>query len=217
MLNTGSEQQLGVSIAEQCNLIKSVLNDIAAQEQGIAIIAANIDEKLLTGFNNTIGPKILITFVGEDPVGGEDVSELLGMTRRYFDILVQRAKVICDPRNTALTSTTGPSKPFYDLLEIIRDTTRSIEWPTPMCLNPCEYHGMRPAQQDGWLLDSYIINISVMTQIGRVQVDPAAISSPTGGPFVQLQDPLDIQFIFEGAENPQISTIFHNLPHKSIL
>ncbi len=194
MLDTGNEQQLGVSIAEQCNIIKSVLNDIAAQEQGIAIIAANIDEKLLTGFNNVIGPKVLITFVGEEPVGGEDVQELLGMTRRYFDILVQRGKQLTDQRNTVLTVTSGPSKPFYDLLEIIRDSVRSIIWPVPACINPCEYHGMRPAQQDGWLLDSYIINISIMTQIGRVELNPPQLSPPDGGPFVELQDPLGTQF-----------------------
>lgn len=188
---TNNEPNLGVSISAQCNRIKEVLNDFAAGEQGICIVAENINEKLLTGFNNVIGPKILVAFVSEEAYGSEDVQELLGMTRRYFDILIQRGKILSDPRNSALSNTTGPSKPFYDLLEDCRDAVRTIEWPTPMVLNPIEYHGMKPFSQENWLMDSYIISISILTQIGRVQFQPPQIAA--NGPFVQL-DNTPVQF-----------------------
>lgn len=186
-----NEEQLGISISEQCNTIKSVLGDICSQEQGIAIVSENVDDKKLIGFQNVIGPKVLITFVGEELLGGEDVAELIGRARRYFDILVQRGKQLTDPLTSGLTQTAGPAKPFYDLLEIIRDAVRSIEWPSPMVQNPGEYHGMRPSANEGWLLDSYIINYSTIVDIGRIQVEAPQLQY---GPMVQLEDPEGIQF-----------------------
>ena len=187
-----NESALGVSISQQCNTIKDTLNNICSQEKGICVVAENIDDKVLTGFNGVIGPKILVTFVGEEPHGSEDVAELLGMSKRFFDILVQRGKILSGPtQGGGLVSTIGPSKPFYDLLETIRDAIRCIEWPTPMCFGMGVYGGMRPASTENWLLDSYIISYSVFTQIGRIQVEAPQIQY---GPMVQLQDPEGIQF-----------------------
>jgi len=184
--------ELGISVAAQCNTLKQALNDIASQEQGRCLIAENIDEKLWMGFDNIIGPKILITFVGEDPVASSsDVQELVGRVRRHFDILVTRPKILTAERNTALTETVGPSKSFYGILERIRDTVRSIEWPSPMIQNPTEYNGLRPGNMDSWMLDSYIISISTIVDIGRISVNPPVLSN---GPFVQIQDPEGIQF-----------------------
>ena len=191
IIDMGNEQNLGISISEQCNAIKSVLSDICSQEQGIAIVSENVDDKKLIGFQNVIGPKVLITFVGEESLGGEDVAELIGRVRRYFDIMVQRGRVLIGPKDSGLTQTIGPSKSFYDLLERIRNTVRSIEWPSPMVQNPSEYHGMRPAANENWLLDSYIINVSTIVDIGRIQVEAPQLAD---GPYVQLNDPEGIQF-----------------------
>jgi hypothetical protein len=187
-----NESALGVSIAQQCNTIKDVLNDICSQEKGICVVADSMDEKVLVGFNSVVGPRVLIVFVGADPMGGDDVSELIGRERRYFDIMVQRGKILSGPtQGGGLVSTIGPSKPFYDLLEIIRDAARSIVWPSPMVQNPTEYHGVKPSQSEGWLMDSYVINISTIVDIGRIQVEAPQIQY---GPMVQLQDPEGIQF-----------------------
>jgi hypothetical protein len=182
---------IGVSIAAQCKILKEALGDVASQEQGICLIAENITEQIWGGFNNVVGPKILITFVGEDIVGDESVSELVGHVRRHFDILVQRGKVMTNPPNTTLTETVGPSKPFYDLLELIRDTARSIIWPSPMVTNPTEYASIRPASNENWMFDSYIISISTIVDIGRVQVNPPELATT---PYVQLEDPMGVAF-----------------------
>jgi len=194
-MSLSNEEQLGISISNQCNFIKSVLADWAATQQGICIVGEHVTEKLLTGFNNVIGPKLIITFVSEEAYGSEDVQELLGMTRRYFDILIQRGKILSDPRNSALTTVTGPSRPFYDLVEECRDKLRCLEFPTPMVLNPPEYHGIRPLQSENWLLDSYVISISTLTQIGRPAFNPGALSNNDAGgaPFIQL-DSTQAQF-----------------------
>ena len=171
--------ELGISVSAQCNTLKQVLNDIASQEQGRCLIAENIDEKLWMGFDNTIGPKILIAFVGEDPIASSaDVQELVGRVRRHFDILVTRPKILTAERNTALTDTVGPSKSFYGILERIRDTVRAIEWPSHV-QNPTEYSGLRPGNMDSWMLDSYIISVSVIVDIGRISVEPARLSQWT--------------------------------------
>ena len=167
-MQPSNESQLGVSIAQQCNIIKGIVNDIAVAQSGICIVAENIEESKLIGYNNVIGPKCLIAFIGEEAVGGSDVSELLDMTRRYFDILVTRGRLQCDPLTSPLTTQQGIVMPFYDLIETIRDQVRSIEWPTPMCINPCEYLGTKPVPPDNGLIDSYIISISILTRIGRV-------------------------------------------------
>jgi hypothetical protein len=183
--------ELGISVSAQCNTLKQALNDIASQEQGRCLIAENIDEKLWMGFDNTIGPKILIAFVGEDPVASSsDVQELVGRVRRHFDVLVTRPKILTAERNTALTETVGPSKSFYELLERIRDTVRCIEWPS-LVQNPTEYSGMRPGNMDNWMLDSYIISISTILDIGRVSLNPPEIAN---GPYIGTTDPSGIEF-----------------------
>jgi len=185
-----NESNLGVSISDQTLIIKNTLNDWASENQGICIVCENIEEKLLTGFSNVIGPKILVQFIGEESIGDESVQELLGHVRRSFDILVQRGKVLSDPRNTALTTITGPSRPFYNIVEEIRDKIRCIIWPSPMTTNPTEYHGIRPFENGNWLLDSYVINVSIVTQIGRVQATPGALGGGNGNDWVQLSDSL---------------------------
>jgi len=186
---SGNPIQLGVDISSMCNIIKSQLNDWATQEQGIAVIAEDINEKVLIGFNNCIGPKCLIVFVGEEVYGDESTSDMTGWTKRTFDVVIQRGKILSDPRNSALTNINGPAKSFYSLVEKARDVCRTIIWPAPMCYNPTIYHNIRPGEQSGWLMDSYIISFSILVQIGRIQTEPAELG---GGEFVRLNDPLNI-------------------------
>jgi hypothetical protein len=186
-----NEQNLGISISEQANFLKTVLSDWVSLNQGVAVIAAEVDEKLMLGFQNLIGPKILITYLGEDAGGSEDVKELLDMSIRHWDVLIQRGKMLTFPRNTALTKDVGPVRNFYDLVEECRDTIRTLELPTPMCLNPVVYNSVRPAAEVGWMMDSYIINFDIWTRIGRVQIEAPQLST---GPYLQIQDPEGIQF-----------------------
>ena len=168
MPEASNENELGVSISGMCNSIKGILSPVVSQLQGICVVADNVDDKVLRGFQNVIGPIVLVTFVGEEKYGSDDVAELTSRVTRHFDILVKRGKVLCSPLTTALTVTEGPSLPFYDLMETIRDSIRTIEWPAPMVLNPGIYNSTRPANEPGQLIDSYIISYSVITMIGQV-------------------------------------------------
>lgn len=192
MLNTSNEDQSGVSIAQQLNFIKNAVNDYCIEQGGIAVVTQTVNEKVMIGFNNSVGPRIQIVFVGEETAGPADISELLGWTRRYFDVIVQRGRLLDAPIPNSFSSTTGPTRPFSDQLEEIRDICRSIIWPVPMVQNPAEYRGIRPAFNDEWLCDKYIISFAVLTQIGRIQVEAPQLST---GPFVELSDPLPgVQF-----------------------
>ena len=181
-----NETSLGISIGQQANFLKQVLGDWASQNQGIALIGADIDEKLWMGFQNTVGPKLIIVFLGSESGGSEDVKEVLDMEIRNWDVIISRGKMLTNPRNEALTNTVGPAKPFLDQVEECRDVIRSLELPTPMCLNPVVWNSIRPSNTDNWLIDSYIYNFSIWTRIGRIQTEAPQIST---GPNLQLQDP----------------------------
>lgn len=182
------EYKKGLTISEQCNMIKDPINEYCQSQGGIAVVSENIDDKVLTGYNNAVGPKCLVVFVAEEPVGDEDTSELLGMTRRYFDIMVTRGKKRTDVKTSGLVDPSGITRPFYDQVEEIRDICREIIYPTTFCINPAEYRGMKPGNMDNWNLDSYIISISVLTQIARPSVLPPELSNGNLGPWIQLND-----------------------------
>jgi hypothetical protein len=189
-----NESNLNVSISDQCNEIKSAINDWIKEQGGIVVVAQNVNEKVMTGYNNCIGPKALIVFVEETPLGESDVDELTGLVRRYFDIVVERPKIMSDPRNTDLTNrTAGVSKPLYDLVEECRDKIKSIIWSSPMVQNPCEFHGIRPGAQTDWLMNSYIISISTIVQTGREQVNPTQLGGGQGNDWIQLDGTIQNQ------------------------
>ena len=154
--------------------------------------ADNVDEKLLIGYNNSIGPRCMIVFLSEESSSPEDIKELTGRVMRTYDVVIERGKSLTYPRNLDMTKTYGPSRPFYDLVEEARNVIRCIIWPTPMVYNPTIYNSIRPGRQNekyDWLIDSYIINFSILLEIGRIQTIPPQLGT---GPFLQLSDPLNI-------------------------
>ena len=166
----GNESQLGVDIPQMTNTIREYLNDWALQENGACFIAEDNTEKINIGFNNCVGPRVLIIFTGELPDG--ENSELTGRVRRNYDVIVQRGKILNEPRNSALTTTNGSAKPFYALVEGAREVVRSIIFPQNCVYNPPIYQGIMPAAQSGWLMDSYIISFSILMAIPRIQSAP---------------------------------------------
>lgn len=194
-----NENQInGVSIGSMCNVIKNVLNDyLSAELQGIAIISENEREWLLPGYTNCIGPKCLIYFVGESSYGDESISDVTARVVRDFEIIVQRGKILGDPRNTSLTTSQGPSLSFFSMAELIRDKVRALIFPTPMVFNPVQFKGMRAGSTttDNRLIDSYIISISILCQIPRITVSPPELGGGyTNNDFLQLTDPEGINF-----------------------
>lgn len=184
-----NENQVESSISNQCHILKDILGRYATNLGGVAVIAEDINEKIMMGYNNVVGPRILVTFISEENYGPEDIQDVTGFVRRYFDIVVQRGKLLSDPRNSGLTSNTGPSKAFYEVVEEIRDICRCVVWSSPMIQNPTEYHGVYPFSQGEWLMDSYVIKISTICMIGRVQTNPAQLGD---GLYVGVDDPLNM-------------------------
>jgi hypothetical protein len=176
-------QLLATDISSMSNMINNALNDWSLQNKGISVVAEGLDEKVMIGFNNTIGPRCLVVFVGEEPRG--DLSELEGWVIRHFDISINRGKILSDPRNSGLTKDTQQARSFYSLVAEARDVLRSIILPDGLFYNPIIYNGIRPDPQDKWLMDSYVISISIICNIGRIQTTPPEIA---GGQMVELGD-----------------------------
>ena len=82
-----TESDNGTSIPQMCNTIRNFLEDWAIQNQGAAFLAEDASEKINIGFNNCVGPKVLIVFTGEQADG--DDSELTGRVKRTFDVIIQ--------------------------------------------------------------------------------------------------------------------------------
>jgi len=183
----GNEAQLGVDISNMANLLKNNLEDWCQQNKGICFVADDDNEKMNIGWNNTVGPRILIVYVGETPHGDESTSDLEGWVKRTFDIIIQRGKTLTANRNQALTNIVGNARPFYSQVEKVRDVVRTIELPTPMCYPTAIYDGMRPGEQSSWLMDSYILSFTILVQIGRASVLPPQLSN-NGVPFLNLND-----------------------------
>jgi hypothetical protein len=181
-ITNATAEQLESDISSMCNLFKNELGDLMQQEQGICIIAEEITEKLMTGFNNIIGPKLMLVFLGEDKYGDEATAEMTGWVTRNFDCVVHRGKLMTSQRNSALTKVIGNVRSFYSLVEKIRDTIRCVELPMRVCQNPVIVNNIRPGNNEGWLMDSYIINFSVLVNIGRVQFDSPSLVG--NSPFV---------------------------------
>lgn len=185
-----SENLTECSISDQCNQIKDALNNWAIQYGGVVDIAENINEKVMLGWNNLVGPVCLVCFVGEESYGDEATAELTGRVRRFYDIMIRRGTALTFPSHKALTEDVGPIRRFYQVVEEARDIVRNIIFPEPMTLNPPEYHGLRPGDNQGWLMDCYIINISLITQIPRPQSQPSELGGGLGNDWISLQSPL---------------------------
>lgn len=167
-----NEDILLSSISSQCNTIRNSLNEYCLDNNGIAVVAENVNEQTMAGYKNVLGPRILVVFLAEDIMGDDSVAECVGRVRRHFDILVSRGKLYGEPRDSVLSNDKGPVQKFYQQVEDIRDILRVIEFPTPLIQAPVEYHGIRPGNQDDWMLDSYIISISTIVDIGKVGSQP---------------------------------------------
>jgi hypothetical protein len=185
-MNLTTEQQFGTDIASMTNYINGFLNDWAVKNQGVSFIGEEDVEKINIGFNTCIGPRVLLVFIAENPDG--ELAELTGRVKRDYDIIIQRGKLLTQPRNNTLTNTNGAARPFYQLVEECRDIARGVIFPTPMVYNPVIYNGIRPGASEGWLMDSYIISISVLCADGRIQTLPSELAT---GPFVGTIDPLE--------------------------
>lgn len=186
----GTAEQLKTDICSMTNFIAEYVNGWAIQEKGIAVVAENLDEKVLPGWNHTVGPKCLVVFSGEELWGDQSVADLVGWAKRNFEVIIERGKLLTDPRNSALTKTYGASKPFYRLVEECRDTIRGMLFPSQLVYNPVMYNGMTPGRQsekNEWLLDSYIISFSVLCQIPRLEFLPPQLGGGQGQDWVNLQ------------------------------
>lgn len=185
MSDSSIKQQ--TKISWQCNFAANVLNDFCIQRGGAAIVAENTSEKLLIGYNNAVGPKCCVAYIGEEPYGDESTQELTGRVIRHFDVLVSRGKIFADPRNSSLTTPTGASEAFYDQLEQIRDVVRTLIWSTPVVYNPTLYKGIRAVDNGADKIDSFIISFALIVQIGRIQVDAPEVA-PNPPQWVQIND-----------------------------
>jgi len=166
-----------------CNSLANYLNSWATSQGGVALVVEDVNEKIEIGSNNLIGPRCLIAFSSEEPYG--EMPEQTGYVKRSFLVSVERGKAMTQPRNSTLTNTVGPIRPFYNQVEEARDIIRAIALPPWVAYNPVLYDGMVPGHQTEYLIDQYVLSFSIICQISRIQYQPPEITG--AGPFVRLE------------------------------
>jgi hypothetical protein len=109
----GTETQLKSDIASLCNYFNRIINDWAVQEKGACFVVEDAEEKINIGFNNCIGPRCLLRFISQNPYGDSSISDVNGRVIRNFELIINRGKLLTDPRNSSLSNNVGPAKSFY--------------------------------------------------------------------------------------------------------
>jgi hypothetical protein len=182
----GSEYDLGIDIVSMTNNINRIVNDWALFYGGISNVYKVGMDNAQWGYDNTVGPKCLVEYKGENTYGDESVSHLTGYVIRDFDIIVERMETDTEPRSIDLVTTVGAAVPFLTLAGELRNLVRSILLPEPACYNPVIYRGMTMERKDEEMRNKAIISIQIICQIPRIQFYPPQLTNGQTPTYVNL-------------------------------
>lgn len=168
-----------MSITEQAKDIAEGLAAWATAEKGKAFVASNIHDMWNQAFARSDGPRAIVAYNGETVRGDFGIAAILGRVDRNWMVAVTRGQGAGKERGAQLTETIGNARPFYDLVEEARDIIRTFELDANFCERPIDFKGIRTMQMvNGQILDGYIIDFSVGTQLGRVAAQPSSAATP---------------------------------------
>lgn len=159
-------------ISDQLNFIKSSLGDWAEDQQGIAVIASDVDKMWETAYETATVPRCIICCGGEDIRGDFKVAAATSRVDRHFIVLVSRGSGFTADRGKTISENVGNIRPFTDLLEEARDVIRSLQFDPSvaetMDTEPVDYKGMKPVTIDGYPIHAYTIEFSIGTQLATI-------------------------------------------------
>jgi hypothetical protein len=157
------------SIVNQITFIKQVLDDWARNNGGIAVICHDLREMWEQAYATSQIPRCLIAYVGEEIRGDVGWAAKVSRVDRTFNVMVTRARGYTANRGDTLVKDNQEARPFYDLLEEARDIIRIIQFDPSVCeasnLSPVDFKSITPALPDNQVLDAYIIDFSIGTQL----------------------------------------------------
>lgn len=162
-----------MTIVEQAKDIKEAFDSWATSEGGRCIVACNIYDMWDMAANNAQGPRAILAYFGETARGDFPTAAILGRVDRHWQLAVVRPQGAASPRGSQLTDQVGNGRPFYDLVEEARDIIRATMLDPNWCEHPIDYRGIKSMQMvNGQVLDGYIIEFSIGTQLRMVSGTP---------------------------------------------
>ena len=183
--DTGTMYDLGIDLAGMTSNINRIVNDWAMQYGGISFVSWETKEKINYGFDNCIGPKCMVSYKNEDVYGDDVIGNIAGWVIRHFNISIERQQNDTQPKYLDLVETVGAARPFFTLVEELRDYLRAILLPSPSCYGPVIYEGMSGDKEDEFMTNRFTISIGIICQIPRVQFYPSQLVGGNG-PYINL-------------------------------
>jgi hypothetical protein len=164
-----------VTISEQALAIKAALDTWATAEHGQCVIACNVYGMWEMASNQSQGPRAILCYFGETPRGDFPTAAILGRVDRHWQLAVTRPQGPAYQRGAQLTDTLGNNRPFYDLVDEARDIIRTMLLDPNYTERPIDYRGTKSMQMvNGQVLDGYIIEFSIGTQLQMVSASPSS-------------------------------------------
>lgn len=163
------------SIATILQLLANVLGPWAQQNNaGEAVIASSVQDMWTQVANTTERASVIMCFAGDDPRGPFDISSATHRGDFTFQVVLLRGRGLTSNRGDSLVTLVQNARPYYDLLEELRDKIRAI---TNISVESfVDYKGTKPfgegIEDYGRRMDSYIIEFSV------AQDYPQLVSAP---------------------------------------
>lgn len=160
-----------MNIADQAIQIRDTLKLKLDQITSAVQVAYDYQQLWEAAANMVDYSRVFIVYDGEDIRGDFGVAATLGRVDRSWTVAIFRGKNMTADRGLGLTDMTpgaggiSSTPPFYDTIDFIRDSVRSLQ--LPECESPVDYKSIKSAQAQvgDKLLSGYFIEFTVGTQL----------------------------------------------------
>jgi hypothetical protein len=164
-----------LSIKSCMDIIAGQLQRYAQDNQGIINVASDLEHSWRLAANDTVNPKFIIVFTGEEIRGDFAVAAINHRVDRHFALIVSRGRGMEQDRAKSLWKDSGNAKPLYDIVEGARDVIRGL-YSQQFVENPVDYRGINQWDTRPLITDAYQINFSIPCDL------PFFAGTPNDGP-----------------------------------
>ena len=157
------------TIADGLETIHYICQVWAQQYGGVSFIAADAQHMWEQAFQKTDVPRIICVWIGDEMRGDFSVAAAMGRVDRTWNVAFTRGRSFSFNRN-GLTQAVQNAKPFYTLVEELRDQLRSISSISSEA--PIDFRSVRAMQLGEQLVDGYLYEFSTTHDYPELLLNP---------------------------------------------
>lgn len=166
------------AVKDQLESMRYTLDTWAQQYNGKAFIASDLNHMWKVAWQSSSQLRIICVYMGEVIRGDFKIAAATGRVDREFNVMLTRGKGFNQERGDSLTKQVGNEPPLFDLVEEARDILRSLVDISAEA--PVDYKGIRTMQMGELILDAYIVEFSVATDLPSLADQPSNPAPPIG-------------------------------------